>query len=94
MHKLVLLRHGQSSWNKENRFTGWVDVPLSAAGEAEAHAGGKLLKEGIDFSSEEETLNHLCASRGQTVVQVWPKLRRSGVFSDRFVKYVDGLVSK
>jgi len=55
---------------------------------------GKLLKEGIDFSSEEETLNHLCASRGQTVVQVWPKLRRSGVFSDRFVKYVDGLVSK
>src|SRR5947209_16170035 len=46
MHKLVLLRHGQSAWNKENRFTGWVDVPLSAAGETEAHAGGKLLKEG------------------------------------------------
>jgi 2,3-bisphosphoglycerate-dependent phosphoglycerate mutase len=49
MHKLVLLRHGQSSWNKENRFTGWVDVPLSAAGEAEAHAGGQLLKEGGFF---------------------------------------------
>jgi len=46
MHKLVLLRHGQSSWNKENRFTGWVDVPLSEAGEKEAHAGGKLLKDG------------------------------------------------
>ncbi|TMA29019.1 MAG: 2,3-diphosphoglycerate-dependent phosphoglycerate mutase [Deltaproteobacteria bacterium] len=45
MHKLVLLRHGQSAWNKENRFTGWVDVPLSAAGEAEAHEAGQLLKE-------------------------------------------------
>jgi 2,3-bisphosphoglycerate-dependent phosphoglycerate mutase len=45
MHKLVLLRHGQSAWNKENRFTGWVDVPLSPAGEAEAHEGGRLLKE-------------------------------------------------
>ncbi len=46
MIKLVLLRHGQSSWNLENRFTGWTDVDLSDAGVVEAHQGGKLLKEG------------------------------------------------
>jgi 2,3-bisphosphoglycerate-dependent phosphoglycerate mutase len=42
--KLVLVRHGQSQWNLENRFTGWVDVPLSALGEEEARRAGKLLK--------------------------------------------------
>jgi 2,3-bisphosphoglycerate-dependent phosphoglycerate mutase len=44
-YKLVLLRHGQSTWNLENRFTGWTDVGLSAQGEAEAHAAGKALRE-------------------------------------------------
>ncbi|PRX45531.1 2,3-bisphosphoglycerate-dependent phosphoglycerate mutase [Prauserella shujinwangii] len=42
---LVLLRHGQSTWNAENLFTGWVDVPLSELGEAEARRGGELLAE-------------------------------------------------
>jgi 2,3-bisphosphoglycerate-dependent phosphoglycerate mutase len=42
---LVLLRHGQSEWNAKNLFTGWVDVPLSAAGEAEARRGGEMLRE-------------------------------------------------
>jgi 2,3-bisphosphoglycerate-dependent phosphoglycerate mutase len=47
---LVLLRHGQSQWNLENRFTGWVDVDLSAAGEAEAaRAGALLAAEGLQF---------------------------------------------
>ncbi len=41
---LVLLRHGLSQWNQENRFTGWVDVPLSPEGEAEARNAGRLLK--------------------------------------------------
>jgi 2,3-bisphosphoglycerate-dependent phosphoglycerate mutase len=50
MRKLVLLRHGESEWNRENRFTGWTDVDLSNAGIAEARAAGKLLKaEGYDF---------------------------------------------
>jgi 2,3-bisphosphoglycerate-dependent phosphoglycerate mutase len=40
---LVLIRHGQSTWNAENLFTGWVDVDLTPAGEAEARAGGELL---------------------------------------------------
>jgi 2,3-bisphosphoglycerate-dependent phosphoglycerate mutase len=44
MPTLVLLRHGQSLWNLENRFTGWVDVDLTAAGEAEAVRGGELME--------------------------------------------------
>ena len=42
---LVLLRHGESVWNAENLFTGWVDVDLSERGEAEARRGGQLLRE-------------------------------------------------
>jgi 2,3-bisphosphoglycerate-dependent phosphoglycerate mutase len=50
MYKIVLLRHGESDWNKENRFTGWTDVDLSEKGVAEAAAGGKLMKEaGFEF---------------------------------------------
>ena len=50
MKRLVLLRHGQSQWNKENRFTGWVDVPLSENGINEAIEAGKVLKEnGFNF---------------------------------------------
>lgn len=45
MNYLVLLRHGESQWNLENRFTGWVDVDLSAKGEGEARRAGELLKE-------------------------------------------------
>jgi len=49
-HRLVLLRHGQSLWNLENRFTGWTDVPLTEKGEEEAVTAGRLLKEeGFDF---------------------------------------------
>jgi len=44
MAKLILLRHGESQWNLENRFTGWVDVPLSARGEEEARKAGEKLK--------------------------------------------------
>ncbi|MCH8489371.1 MAG: 2,3-diphosphoglycerate-dependent phosphoglycerate mutase [Oceanicaulis sp.] len=51
MTRLVLTRHGQSVWNKENRFTGWVDVDLTDAGVAEARRGGELLKaEGFEPS--------------------------------------------
>jgi len=44
MYKLVLIRHGESTWNKENRFTGWTDVDLSEKGAAEAREGGQALK--------------------------------------------------
>lgn len=50
MPTLVLLRHGQSQWNLENRFTGWVDVDITAAGHAEAVAAGELMRaEGLRF---------------------------------------------
>ncbi|MGH7860859.1 MAG: 2,3-diphosphoglycerate-dependent phosphoglycerate mutase [Candidatus Dormibacteraceae bacterium] len=44
MHRLILLRHGESTWNLENRFTGWVDVPLTEAGKAEASAAAEALR--------------------------------------------------
>ena len=46
MHKLVLIRHGQSRWNEQNRFTGWTDVDLSAKGRQEAKEAGDVLKAG------------------------------------------------
>ncbi len=50
MHKLVLIRHGESSWNLENRFTGWTDVPLTATGVAQAREAGRLLRDaGYEF---------------------------------------------
>ena len=50
MYKLVLIRHGESTWNLENRFTGWTDVPLTATGVEQARQAGRLLRaEGFDF---------------------------------------------
>jgi 2,3-bisphosphoglycerate-dependent phosphoglycerate mutase len=50
MYKLVLIRHGESTWNLENRFTGWTDVPLTATGVEQAKESGRLLKQaGYDF---------------------------------------------
>ncbi|MEW5773554.1 MAG: 2,3-diphosphoglycerate-dependent phosphoglycerate mutase [Thermodesulfobacteriota bacterium] len=50
MHTLVLVRHGQSAWNLENRFTGWTDAPLTPLGAAEAASGAQLLRDaGYDF---------------------------------------------
>src|SRR5512136_1485041 len=50
MHKLVLVRHGESTWNKENRFTGWTDVDLSEKGIEEAKKAGQTLREkGFEF---------------------------------------------
>ena len=62
MNKLILLRHGQSQWNLENRFTGWKNVPLTEKGEAEAKKAGELIKKhniSIDkvFSSDLERAN-------------------------------------
>ena len=50
MHKLVLIRHGESTWNLENRFTGWTDVDLTSAGVEQAKAAGRRLRqEGYEF---------------------------------------------
>ena len=63
MIKLVLVRHGQSVWNLENKFTGWTDVDLSENGIIEAHEAGKLLKENnytfdIAYTSVLKRANH------------------------------------
>jgi 2,3-bisphosphoglycerate-dependent phosphoglycerate mutase len=71
MPKLVLVRHGQSLWNLQNRFTGWVDVPLTPVGEEEARRAGERLR-GMTFdvaytsalSRAQETLRLMLASSG------------------------------
>jgi 2,3-bisphosphoglycerate-dependent phosphoglycerate mutase len=77
MAKLVIVRHGQSQWNLENRFTGWVDVPLSEKGIAEAIAAGEKLK---DFRFDEaftsalqraqHTLDYILKANGQSDIQL------------------------
>ena len=71
MYKLVLIRHGESEWNKLNLFTGWTDVDLSQKGHEEAIEGGRILKEaGYDFDicytsylkRAIHTLNHVLES--------------------------------
>ncbi|OGR88996.1 MAG: 2,3-bisphosphoglycerate-dependent phosphoglycerate mutase [Elusimicrobia bacterium RIFCSPLOWO2_01_FULL_59_12] len=77
MAKLVLIRHGQSQWNLENRFTGWMDVPLSKKGEEEARRAGQALK-GIPFQRAftsklkraQETLRIILEEIGQTGIPI------------------------
>ena len=77
MSKLVLIRHGESQWNLENRFTGWVDVPLSPKGIEEAKAAGKKLagfKFDRAFSSvlarANETMRLILEGIGQTGIPI------------------------
>ncbi len=78
MGKLVLVRHGQSQWNLENRFTGWVDVSITPLGAQEAHRAGKELK-GIkfdvaftsDLKRAQETLDILLEEVGQKGIPVF-----------------------
>ncbi|VVB65508.1 2,3-bisphosphoglycerate-dependent phosphoglycerate mutase [Candidatus Gugararchaeum adminiculabundum] len=79
MIKLVLLRHGESAWNRENRFTGWTDVDLSEKGVEEAHKAGKLLKHGgyifdMAFTSvlvrATRTLDIVLQELGQNKIQI------------------------
>ena len=79
MKKLVFLRHGESQWNKENRFTGWTDVDLSERGIEEAHMAGKLLKEegyvfDVAFTSvlkrATRTLDIILEELGQTDIPI------------------------
>ena len=66
MKKLVLIRHGQSTWNVDNRFTGWVDVDLTERGNAEASEAGRLLKEeGYEFDTV------LCSVLKRAIRTMW-----------------------
>ena len=76
MPTLVLLRHGQSQWNLENRFTGWVDVDLTAQGEAEARQGGRLILDAgvaLDcaYTSVQTRAIRTCRLALEAAGQVW-----------------------
>jgi 2,3-bisphosphoglycerate-dependent phosphoglycerate mutase len=96
MPLLVLLRHGQSQWNLENRFTGWVDVDLSPQGEAEAHRAGVLLeKAGLAFdyaftsvlTRAIRTLNLALEATGQ----LWIPVEKSWRLNERHYGGLTGL---
>ncbi len=96
MHKLVLLRHGESEWNKENRFTGWTDVDLSETGVGEAAAAGDVLKqEGFVFdiaytSVLKRAINTLHLALN-TLDQVWLPVVKDWRLNERHYGALQGL---
>ena len=96
MKKLVLLRHGLSQWNNENRFTGWVDVPLSDVGMEEARSAGKLMKaEGFQFdvaytSVLKRAIKTLWLAL-EELDQMWIPVNRSWRLNERMYGGLQGL---
>ncbi len=96
MIKLVLVRHGQSVWNLENKFTGWTDVELSKQGILEAKEAGKILKEkgfcfDLAFTSvlkrAEDTLDYILKEMGEENIEI----RRSWKLNERHYGALQGL---
>jgi 2,3-bisphosphoglycerate-dependent phosphoglycerate mutase len=96
MYKVVLLRHGESTWNKENRFTGWTDVDLSEKGVEEAREGGRvLLREGFTFDlgytsvlkRAIRTFNLVC----EEMDLLWISVERSWRLNERHYGALQGL---
>lgn len=94
--KLVLIRHGESEWNKKNLFTGWTDVDLSEKGHEEAKAAGRILKEaGYDFDKcytsclkrAIHTLNHIL----DEMDRVWLPVEKSMMLNERHYGALQGL---
>ena len=96
MSKLVLLRHGQSVWNEENRFTGWVDVPLSPRGLEEAkRAGQRLTAQGFEFDVAYTSLLTRAIKTLWIVLEelgcVWLPVHRSWRLNERMYGALQGL---
>ncbi|MBI5781339.1 MAG: 2,3-diphosphoglycerate-dependent phosphoglycerate mutase [Rhodocyclales bacterium] len=96
MYKIVLLRHGESTWNKENRFTGWTDVDLTEKGVEEARAAGRLLRErGFSFDRAftsvlkraNKTLNIVL----EELDQLWLPVEHSWRLNERHYGALQGL---
>ena len=96
MIKLVLVRHGQSVWNLENKFTGWTDVELSEQGIKEAKEAGKILKEqgfhfDLAFTSvlkrAENTLDYILKEMGEENIEI----KRSWKLNERHYGALQGL---
>lgn len=96
MYKVVLLRHGESQWNMENRFTGWADVDLTDKGKEEAKAAGKLMKEeGYTFdkaftSVQKRAIRTLWIALDEMDL-MWIPVERSWRLNERFYGGLTGL---
>jgi len=96
MFKLVLVRHGESEWNRENRFTGWTDVDLSEKGRAEALEGGRILKqEGYTFDVAYTSLLKRAIRTLWTILDemdlMWIPVHRSWRLNERHYGALQGL---
>src|SRR5205085_6996322 len=96
MHRVVLLRHGESTWNKENRFTGWHDVDLTDRGREEAREAGRLLKEGgyifdVAFTSVLKRAIKTLGIALDTLDQLWIPVTKSWKLNERHYGALQGL---
>jgi 2,3-bisphosphoglycerate-dependent phosphoglycerate mutase len=96
MHKLVLIRHGESTWNQENRFTGWTDVDLNEKGLREAKAAGELLKkEGYSFDRSVVSLLKRALRTNWMILdeldELWIPIERSWRLNERHYGSLQGL---
>jgi 2,3-bisphosphoglycerate-dependent phosphoglycerate mutase len=96
VHKLVLIRHGESTWNKENRFTGWHDVDLTERGRQEAAEAGRLLKEGgyvfdIAFTSVLKRAIKTLGLALDVLDQLWIPVTKSWKLNERHYGALQGL---
>jgi 2,3-bisphosphoglycerate-dependent phosphoglycerate mutase len=96
VHKLVLLRHGESAWNRENRFTGWTDVDLTENGVAEARAGGRLLRQGdyrfdVAFTSVLKRAIRTLWIALDELDQMWLPVEKSWRLNERHYGALQGL---
>jgi len=96
MHKVVLLRHGESTWNKENRFTGWHDVDLTERGREEAREAGRLLKEGgyvfdVAYTSVLKRAIKTLGIALDTLDQLWIPVIKSWKLNERSYGALQGL---
>jgi len=96
MHKVVLLRHGESTWNKENRFTGWHDADLTERGREEAREAGRLLKEGgyvfdVAFTSVLKRAIKTLGIALDTLDQLWIPVIKSWKLNERSYGALQGL---
>jgi len=96
MHKLVLIRHGESTWNQENRFTGWTDVDLNEKGLREAKAAGELLKkEGYSFDRSFVSVLKRALKTNWMILdeldELWIPIERSWRLNERHYGSLQGL---
>ncbi len=96
MKKLVLLRHGESTWNKENRFTGWTDVDLSDKGRQEAQEGGEVLRDGgyvfdVAYTSVLKRAIRTLWTALDVMDQMWIPVHRSWRLNERHYGALQGL---